>query len=354
MKIVNTIRKNYAIPKAIASFSGLTKQKQKYGRSISSRNLRKELQSISAYTLHRERKSPRKRNPFFIYKKRQQVQIDLIDISSLAPQNDNVRFLFSSIDMFTKKAYLQPMTDKRASSTVKAIELMLIFYEQAPEEILSDRGTEFKNSLVSKFLNERKIRHRFTNSDIKCAGVERFNKTIQGKIYIYLTHNKTLRYIDKLDDLVSSYNATPHTTIELSPNRAEIERFGEFVRGKLFEFYTRGSLFQQRKKFRPGDFVRISINRSKFQRSYGKTQKYEIFEIESVNEHLPIPMYFIRSLYDGEVIEGGFYESELVPVQCLRIKILKKKGARTLVQWNDDPDQIKSWVDSETIKSRCK
>ena len=226
MNSVKTIRKNYASPRQTASFSGLTKQIKKYGSS-SKRIIQSALNSTSDYTLHRERKKPRIRNPFFILKKRQQVQMDLVDITSLAEHNDGIRFLFCSIDMFSRLAFVYPMKDKTAASAKQAIISMLSYYGSKPKEILSDRGTEFKNNIVEGFLKERKINHRFTNSDIKCAGVERFNKTLQGKIYKYLTSNNTRRYIDVLPDLAFSYNETPHSTIDISPHDTEKERFGE-------------------------------------------------------------------------------------------------------------------------------
>ena len=88
MRINNTSRRNYVTPKSIASFGGLTKQYQKYKQRTSMRTIKKGLQGVTSYSLHRERKQPRKRNPFFILKRRQQIQIDLLDISALASFND--------------------------------------------------------------------------------------------------------------------------------------------------------------------------------------------------------------------------------------------------------------------------
>lgn len=352
MRIIKTVRKNYIVPKNIASFGGLSKQRNNYA-SLSPRLIRRGLQGVSSYSLHRERKEPRKRNPFFILKRRQQVQIDLLDISSLAQFNDGIRYLFCGIDMFSKKAFVSGMVNKSAISSEKALKKMLLLFDTKPDEILSDRGTEFKNSLFLNYLRDMGIKHRFTNSEIKCAGVERFNKTIQGKIYRYLTQNNTSRYIDVLPDLVTSYNNTPHRTIGVTPNQAETSKFEEYVRGKLFSFYNRGSRYQQKKKFEIGDHVRISIAKSNFQRSYGQKQKFEVFEIDSFNQHMPIPMYHIRSLYDGQVIEGGFYEAELVKVDCLRIRVVRKKKNEVLVQWLDDPLETRSWINRNKMAKAC-
>ena len=353
MRLINNIRRNYITPKNAASFSGISKQYRKYKKQAPLGIIRKSLQGVSSYSLHRERKKPRKRNPFFILKKRQQVQIDLLDISALSEFNNGTKFLFCGIDMFSKLAFIAPMRDKTAKSAKQAILQMLQLFGERPREILSDRGTEFKNQTIKELMQEKNITHRFTNSEVKCGGVERFNKTIQGKIYKHLTQSKTRKYINILPELLDSYNNTYHSTIKITPFQAEEERFGEFVRGQLYSFYSRGSKFQQNRKFSIGDHVRISRAKSNFQRSYGQIQKHEIFEIVSFNTHLPIPMYFIKSLYDGEEIIGGFYDSELVKVDCLRMKVLKRKDSSILVQWSEDPLKPTSWIDESKENLRC-
>ena len=50
------------------------------------------------------------------------------------------------------------------------------------------------------------------NSDIKYSLAERFNSTLQSKMWRYFTHKNTYTYIDVLQDLVYSYNHTFHVT----------------------------------------------------------------------------------------------------------------------------------------------
>lgn len=346
-------RKRYKNPKSSASFGGISKQYGLHKKSIKVQQVRKGLQGVKSYTLHRERKSPRTRNPFFIFVKRQQIQIDLIEIRDLAQYNDGIKFLFTSIDMFSKYGFCFPMTDKSANSAKHALEEMMKFYGTKPKEILSDNGTEFKNKIVSKYLTDLDINQRFTMSDIKCAGIERFNKTLQGKIYRYLTENNTFRYLDILKDILDSYNQTEHRTIKLTPSNAENERFGEFVRGNLAEFYFQRN--SKKPKFKIGEHVRISKSKQTFDRSYSKMQNFEVFEIHSINSNLPIPMYILKSLYHDDVLGGGFYEDEIVKIDCLRIKTLKKSqnGKDVFVEWLEDPELKKSWIPVKHLNNLC-
>src|SRR6201999_4024699 len=60
--------------------------------------------------------------------------------------------------------------------------------------------------------------YQITNYPYTPLGIiERFNKTIKGKIFAYMNINKTLRYCDDLQLLVRNYNNTVHSTIKQKP-----------------------------------------------------------------------------------------------------------------------------------------
>ncbi len=61
------------------------------------------LSHSTAYTLHRQYRRPVKKNPYYIVFKRQQIQADLMDVSSLELDNDGINFLVVTIDCFTRK-----------------------------------------------------------------------------------------------------------------------------------------------------------------------------------------------------------------------------------------------------------
>ena len=56
--------------------------------------------------------------------------------------------------------------------------------------------------------------------------------------------------------------------------------------------------------------------------------------------------------YNGEVIQGSFYEQELKKTSqdVFRIeKVLKRKGDKSLVKWVDYSDTLNSWVDTKSM-----
>jgi transposase InsO family protein len=252
------IRKNYRLVPHPSSFTGISNVLKYHGKNVGLRKMRRILGGINSYAMHRETKKPKVRNPYFIYQIRQQIQADLIEFRDFSQSNGGVKYMLSAIDMFSKLVFCVGMPNKTADESLKALKAMVKFYKTKPRELFTDKGTEFTNQTVQKYLKQQNIRHRLPQSDLKCAGVERVNKTIQNKIYRYMTENNTRRYIDKLDDLVTSYNSSIHRTIKMSPFDAEKPENGLWVLDRLRVFYNRGSEFQKAPKFRVGDIVRIT------------------------------------------------------------------------------------------------
>lgn len=341
-------RQNYRTVKRPASFGGINKfSKHNFIKNVGLRKMRQLLGGINSYTMHREVKRPKVRNPYFIYHKRQQVQADLIDMSAYAKSNSNVKYIFTSIDMFSKYAFCYPMKRKTGEESRRALEKMLQFYQTAPQELFTDRGLEFINERVRLFLRDNNIVHRLPHSDLKCAGVERFNKTIQSKIYRYMTENNTRRYIHVLADLVDSYNKTEHRTIKMTPQNAEKDENHLWVLDRLLVFYDRGTKSQKRRKFQVGDVVRIAKTRGAFQRSYQEQSNPTLFQIVGIRT-MPIPMYILHAFdEENNVIQGGFYDSELSLVDFDKFvieKTLRQKNGTYLVKWNHLPARYNSWL----------
>ena len=67
---------------------------------------------------------------------------------------------------------------------------------------------------MKDFLRSKHI-YFFTtqNSDTKANYAERVIQTLKSRIYRYFTKNRSKRYVDVLQDLVQSYNETPHKSL---------------------------------------------------------------------------------------------------------------------------------------------
>jgi len=125
-------------------------------------------------------------------------------LTNISSYNGKYRFLLTVIDVFSKKAWVEPLLSKSADRVTDAFEKVL---SSAPkcDMLQTDRGTEFLNDKFQSMLRRYGI-HFYTseNYDIKAAVVEIFCRTLKTKLYRYFTFKNTWRYIDVLQDLVDS------------------------------------------------------------------------------------------------------------------------------------------------------
>ena len=358
MNMNKKIRTNYLKPGHRTAFGGISTLTRFY--KIQPAKAKDILSSISSYTLHREYKKPRRRNPYYVYEKREQVQVDLIDVKGVSKHNDGMTFLLCVIDVFSRKLWCRPITSKHAKTVLNAFKEILHDMGGYIKNILCDRGTELKNQEMRNFLSSSNINLMHPSSDVKAGIVERVNRSLQNLIYQYLTENEKYRYIDRLQDLVSTYNNRPHGTLKgMSPNSADDDRNKERVLDALNMHYSKHLKNKNRnqKKFKIGDIVRIKTAATKFTRGYNEQFSRETFKVVDINDRMPIKMYILESTDDGEKVDGGFYPSEmqLVNIDVFKIeRILRRrthKGVReVLVKWQDYSEQHNSWVREDSLE----
>lgn len=178
-------------------------------------------------------------------------------------------------------------------------------------------------------------------------------------MYRYFTKNRTKRYVDVLQDLVQSYNETPHRSLDnVSPNlvtkvnEADVWAYQYLKRAK-----TKSA---KRKPFhlKLNDMVRISHENTVFKRVYNEQFSKEIFKISQRFRMQGIPMYKIKD-FSNEVVKGNFYESELQRVNknedslwIIDKKIRKRKvdgKIEYLVSFEGWPSKYNTWVPESDI-----
>ena len=158
----------------------------------------------------------------------------------------------------------------------------------------------------------------------KSVAAERFIRTLNTKIYKYMTSIPKNVYIDKLDDVVNEYNDTYHRTIKMKPVDVKDNACIDFKK----------EVNDKDPKFKVGDHVRISKYKNIFAKGYTPNWSEEVFVIKKVKNTVPWT-YVINDLNDEEII-GTFYEKELQKTnqQEFRIaKVIKKKGDKLYVKW---------------------
>ena len=319
-----------------------------------SKNLRKN----DIYTRYKQYKKARKYSPIYVYKKRELFQADLVSFTNpeYIKANDGYKFLFTTIDVFTKHAWVYPLKSKDCETTKKCFEDILSKCGKQPEKLQTDRGSEFMCAKFKNFLKSRNIHHYVSYSDRKCPVVERFNLTIQQILYKILDKNESLRWIDFLDKAMKIYNNRKHTTIKISPTDAEKGENEASVRRVFLKRYSKVGSKPPKPKYKVGDTVRIWKYKRVFDRGYHENFTTQYFKIRKVLTNLPVVRYELEDVL-GEQIIGSFFENELVPFEGLefyRIKVIDSKGKgrnkKYLVHYLGWPEKFNEWISEDRMK----
>ncbi|GFO29319.1 integrase core domain-containing protein [Plakobranchus ocellatus] len=168
-------------------------------------------------------------------------------------------------------------------------------------------------------------------------------------MFRYFTKTRQYRYLDVLQDLVTSYNNSYHHSIKRSPasvNRQNQEEVWQTLYGST---ETKIKI----PKLKVGDFVRLARARRWFSKGYLPAWTVETFRVKVVRKTVPVT-YVITDYNDNDV-KGTFYEEELRKIgkpQGYKLeKILRKSrdGKKLLVRWLGYGTDFDSWTHKKDL-----
>ena len=350
----------YFTPARTESYSGANKLLVSVRKKYKPREVINWLESHDAYNRH---KIVRRRFPRRHYNVRNIDDVweaDLMDMRSIKAYNDGWSYLLVVIDVLSKYAWIEPVTDKTSKNVSKAFERILSrANKRTPVYLQTDKGKEFIGKEMKEVLCKKDILYRIVRSpDTKAAIAERFIRTMKERIWRYFTHKSTHRYIDILQRLVESYNNTRHSGTKMQP--ASVTIYNAYIARKNLEQRYSKNDRNKTPKYSVGDLVRVSRAKNVFGKGYEGGWTLELFKISRISCTTKPLVYFLRDL-EGEEIDGYFYEEELSRVRknfktgFFEVEqILKTSGngphKKYFVKWKDYPDKFNSWVQANQIK----
>src|SRR6218665_544760 len=149
--------------------------------------------------------------------------------------------------------------------------------------------------------------------------------------------------------MVAQYNDTRHSSIKMTPKEASMRKNKTMVWRNLNSINNLNSE-PIKPRFSVGDKVRITKKKTTFEKGFTANFTEEVFTVTKILYTDP-PTYKISD-YNGEEIQGTFYEPELQKTtqEIYRIeKIIRKRGKKSFVKWLGYPESFNSWVDNETL-----
>jgi transposase InsO family protein len=353
-----------------ASYSGT---EQLYARAmelqipgITRERVRKFLTEQATYQLHKPAHRKFTHNQTVVGHRDEQWQADLAVMNNLAHDNKGYRYILTCIDVLSRYAWAVPVRTKGTKDMLAAMELLFDeAWPRKPQRLQTDRGVEFYNAAVRRFLREQNVELFSTNSPFKCALVERFNRTLKTMLYKYFTAHKTRRWYDVLDSMVTAYNQRPNRTIGAPPATVLTEDDDRRVWRRVYYDSKQAQL--RRADLHPrnadntanaGDRVRISLTKGHFDKGYMPNWGRQHLVVKQVvppnRGGRPRPVFRLADT-EGEDMNGQYYPEEVqrVPERLHNTfeveRILRRRAAdggqtETLVKFKGWPEKFNRWI----------
>ena len=135
-------------------------------------------------------------------------------MQGISRQNLGMRYFLTVIAAFSKFAWVAPVKSKEAVAVTEAFRQVL---EEAaprsPNRLKTDKGKELFNTSFAALMRRHGIQHFARESDQKAAVTERFNRTLNTRIWTYLSDRGTVLWVDIIGQLVDAYTHSRHRSI---------------------------------------------------------------------------------------------------------------------------------------------
>jgi hypothetical protein len=140
-------------------------------------------------------------------------------------QSKVYRYIFSCMDVFSRKIWLEPMASKESAvSTTQALWRIIQRNDlDTPKSILVDRGLEFRGEFAD-YCRQNSITLRHTRAYTPNANpVERSNKAVRDVLQKLMVRNASLKWWDLLPQVEASRNSSYHSVLKASPDQVYAE-----------------------------------------------------------------------------------------------------------------------------------
>lgn len=289
------------------------------GHNVTQEQIKEVLQRQKYYQLHkRPPPMPKVRRQIIVGSAFQRVQADLIDFSNFkSPQNKQTSWLLTVIDLWTKYAWVVPLTNKTGETVANAMANVVKEVKRMGYRIQtmqSDPGSEFIAAPMRQLLQSHDINQTFSlpgRSESQGA-VERFNGTLVNMIKRYMTANNTRAYIGVLPALIDNYRHNYHRAIGMSPAEAILPENQEAVATNLLAYYNHDPTQPRARDLDSGDRVRVRLYSDKkavFKKGSDPQWSDEVYTVKSVTLEGKVWTYRL------EGVRNTFYRQQLQKVK---------------------------------------
>ena len=141
-ELLQYLRTNYSKPGHALYHVGKDTIHFIFGNSLKVEDIQDFVERNHAYTIFKETKKGAL-NPIYKRFKRQQFQIDLLEIKKISKENKGFNFLLTVIDVYTKFAWVVPLPNKKSNTVLEAFKDIISNLNEKPLNIVSDLSNNF-------------------------------------------------------------------------------------------------------------------------------------------------------------------------------------------------------------------
>lgn len=344
----------YYDPKNPAGFSSVDNLRHAVTNGFTKSKTREWASGQKTFTLHKRVVRNFKRRKTISKGLNHLWQGDLIQFDMIGRQNSNFNFILVCIDVFSRKAYAEPIKRKTGQSVANAMEIILANSDTTPKLLQVDSGAEFYNRHFQSILNKHGIEIYTVQSCKKASVIERFILTLKRRLFKWMTRNNTRKWLDVLPDLIHAYNHSIHGATGYRPVDITFKNEKE-VWEHLYadEFPLKASF-----KFSTGQKVRIVNDKKMFTKSYFPQWSRTVYTIALRRATNPVT-YKVKSPA-GQVLKRPLYEQEIqaitedeVPlnVEILKTRFNSQRQKEYRIHYVGWPSVYDRWLDSRKVRS---
>lgn len=197
------------------------------GLNISRRQIMDWLKDQEIYQRYLKPERAKTIQTTILSKPNKQIGIDLIDMQN--KEYNKYKYILTAIDLFSKKAYAQPLKNKTDIETTKAMKKIINSIKGDISSIRSDNGSEYKGEKFINLLKSKNIRQVFSlpYKPQSNGNIEKFNGTLKKLINISLKTSNSRDWVSILPKLVDNYNNVVNSTTKKTPNEINEENYKE-------------------------------------------------------------------------------------------------------------------------------
>ena len=358
----------YYDPEHPAAFSGVDKLYRfvkSDGQHFSKARVKKWLSSQKVYTKHKPVRHNFKRTRVVVPTKLYQFDADTVSMKRYEKYNKGYKHILIMIDILSRYAWTHPLKSLTGKEMVQALKSTIT---KVPKRIRCDLGSEFANAPVKRYLKLKGIHMFHTLNEKKANYAERLIQTVKSKITKYLQYTKTFNWVDILPKITESYNSGYHRSMKMSPAVAMktddptlwISQYG--IKPKpVKKEQLKPPRIKSPYKFKLGDKVKLTFNRSTFDRAYDEKWTDEYFIITARGIKQGFCLYNVKD-FNNDPVRGSFYDKELQKIDMEEDettmydieKIIRKRVRRgkkeVLVKWIGWHRKFNTWIPASEVK----